>query len=120
MFSAVLDVGFYPREISLPGIRPSSPPGEGGPPPPSIASPGKSAGDSGRASGQGQDVFERNQENSGLVTVRTRYAIDPDSKEVVVKVFDPETQEDLREIPTEEARELSQRIRKYQEQVFNR
>ncbi len=70
-------------------------------------------------SGNSGKFFEQSSEQLGLATNRTRYAIDLDSQEVIIKVIDPSTQQELRQIPSPEARKLAQQIRAYQSQQFN-
>ena len=74
---------------------------------------------SGNASGNSGKFYEQSSEQFGLASNRTRYAIDLDSQEVIIKVIDPSTQKELRQIPSPEARKLAEQIRAYQSQQFN-
>lgn len=69
--------------------------------------------------GSGETQNQSSSNAYGYRNAKTGYAIDLESNEVVIKVVDPESQKELRQIPTEEARALSQRIEKHQEKTFD-
>lgn len=52
----------------------------------------------------------------GRGTTRTRYQVDPESKDLVVRVVD-ETGKEVKQIPDADHLELSHRIRQYQERI---
>ncbi len=53
-----------------------------------------------------------------FVNHKTAFRINANSDDVVVKIIDPETGEEVREIPDTSQQELSQRIRAYQDLAF--
>lgn len=53
------------------------------------------------------------------VNHQTAFRINADSNDVVVTVTDPETGEEIRQIPDTHHQELSRRIREYQDLAFN-
>jgi len=66
-----------------------------------------------------ETFFQQSPERYGLAGNKTQYAIDLDSQEVVIKVVDPTTQKELRQIPSPEARKLAKQIEAYVSQAFN-
>ncbi|MCA9483011.1 MAG: flagellar protein FlaG [Nitrospina sp.] len=121
--SAVFNTGTTPREAVTAGGRSASPAGETGavsPTPFSEPHDVVTTSQAGQqASDNGGSFFEQSPERYGLAGNKTRYAIDLDSQEVVIKVIDPGTQEELRQIPSPEARKLAKQIEAYQKQAFN-
>ncbi len=75
------------------------------------------SGEGGRSNTE--TFFQQSPEKYGLAGNRTQYAIDLDSQEVIIKVVDPTTQKELRQIPSPEARKLAKQIEAYQSQAFN-
>lgn len=71
------------------------------------------------ANNNSETFFQQSPERYGLAGNRTQYAIDLDSQEVIIKVVDPTTQKELRQIPSPEARKLAKQIEAYQSQAFN-
>ncbi|KMP12664.1 hypothetical protein UR09_00750 [Candidatus Nitromaritima sp. SCGC AAA799-A02] len=57
--------------------------------------------------------------DGGLVNHRTAFRINSESNEVVIKVIDSNTGEEVREIPDTSHQELNQRIREYQNLAFD-
>lgn len=118
LFSTVFEVGFHRRDVPVPPVRPKAPSGVGpasGNPAGEITADVVATGPS-----RAETVFDPSSEKSGPIHARTRYAIDLDSHEVIIQVVDPETQEEIRQIPTEEHRELAHRIEQYQNLAFER
>ncbi len=121
--SAVFNTGLPPREAVTAGGRSTSTggsnPGSGTfsiPEPQDVFQNSQAGGD---PSENGASFFEQSPERYGLPGNRTRYAIDLDSQEVVIKVIDSNSHEELRQIPSPEARKLAKQIEAYQKQAFN-
>lgn len=57
--------------------------------------------------------------DGSFVNHKTAFRIDANSNEVVVRIIDPETGEEIREIPDTSQQELNQRIRQYQDLAFD-
>lgn len=121
--SAVFNTGATPREAVTAGGRSASPTGDAAHvAAPAITEPQDVVSTSAagkQASENGGSFFEQSPERFGLAGNRTRYAIDLDSQEVIIKVIDPHSQEELRQIPSPEARKLAKQIAAYQKQAFN-
>lgn len=73
----------------------------------------------GNSAKDAETFFQQSPERYGLAGNKTQYAIDLDSQEVVIKVVDPTTQKELRQIPSPEARKLAKQIEAYVSQAFN-
>ena len=124
LFSTVFEVGFNPREVPAAPVRPvSSPPvaaqatGSQRSEPEDIVETGTTQNGTDESQ---TGLFEQSAEKFQLASHRTRYAVDLESQEVVIKVIDPDTQEELRQIPSEEHRELARRIQQYQDIAFGK
>ncbi len=116
--------GFPPREAATAGGRAT---GSSGVPTAATPTPFQEpvdvvqTGQSGNGSSfkEAETVYQQSPERYGLAGNKTQYAIDLDSQEVVIKVVDPTTQKELRQIPSPEARKLAKQIEAYQSQAFN-
>ncbi len=121
---AVLSAGFTPRESTTTGGRSSE---KSGPAPGATSSPIQEPVDVVQTSQSGKNnaarnaetFFQQSPESYGVSGNRTRYAIDLDSKEVIIQVVDPTTQKELRQIPSPEARKLAKQIEAYISQTFS-
>ncbi len=121
---ATLGANFHPRETATAGGRSAS--GSGSAPaaapvpfqePVDVVQTSQSGG--GNAQNDAGTFFHQTPERYGLAGNKTQYAIDLDSQEVIIKVVDPTTQKELRQIPSPEARKLAKQIEAYQSQAFD-
>ena len=116
--------GYPPREAATAGGRTTGSPGAATAATPTpIQEPvdvvQTSQSGNGSSAKSTETFFQQSPERYGLAGNKTQYAIDLDSQEVHIKVVDPTTQKELRQIPSPEARKLAKQIEAYVSQAFN-
>jgi len=82
-----------------------------------VADDGEQAKTKESASVQVSITTDRSQSNP--VNHKVAFDVDPESKDVVIKLLNKETVEEVRQIPTEDVLRLSQRIGEFQDKLLD-